>query len=163
MRLDSLKRYQLLEAALLDPVGPIWTIPFKRNLLFTGREDILQRLHEALHADNTVALRQPQALKGLGGIGKTHTAVEYAYRHCDEYRVVLWIPTNLSSPLATSLLTMAEILNLPQQQAPDSLLNAFKHWLRYHADWLLILDDVEDLTQVEMLYPEAHQGQGNRI
>jgi hypothetical protein len=53
---------------------------------------------------------------------------------------------------------MAKILNLPQQEVPDSLLNAFKHWLRNHADWLLILDDVEDLTQVEMLYPEAHQG-----
>lgn len=75
LRLDSLKRDQLLEAALLDPVGPIWTIPFKRNLLFTGREDILQRLHEALYADSMVALRQPQALKGLGGIGKTHTAM----------------------------------------------------------------------------------------
>lgn len=158
LRLDSLKRDQLLEAALLDPVGPIWTIPFKRNLLFTGREDILQHLHGALHANSTVALRQPQALKGLGGIGKTHAAVEYAYRHRDEYRVVLWIPANLSSPLATSLLTTAKILNLPQQQAPDALLNAFKHWLRNHADWLLILDDVEDLTQVEMLYPEAHQG-----
>lgn len=158
LHLDSLKRDQLLEAALLDPVGSIWTIPFKRNLLFTGREDILQRLHLALHTDGMVALRQPQALKGLGGVGKTHIAVEYAYRHCDEYRVVLWIPANSTSSLTTSLLSIAQILNLPQQQAPDSLLNAFKHWLRSHGDWLLILDDVEDLTQVEILYPEAHQG-----
>ncbi len=158
LRLDSLKRDQLLEAALLDPVGSIWTIPFKRNLLFTGREDILLYLHEALHTNSMVALRQPQALKGLGGVGKTHTAVEYAYRHREEYRVVLWVPVNSSSSLATILLPLAKILNLPQEQSPDSLLNAFKHWLRHHTDWLLILDDVEDLAQVEALYPEAHQG-----
>lgn len=155
LRLDSLKRDQLLDAALLDPVGPIWTIPFKRDLLFTGREDILHRLHETLHADRT---RQPLALKGLGGIGKTHTAVEYAYRHCDEYQVVLWIPASSSGLLATSLLSIAQILNLPQQLASDPMLSAMKQWLRNHADWLLILDDVEDLKQVEMLYPEAHQG-----
>lgn len=158
LRLDSLKRDQLLDAALLDPLGSIWTIPFKRNLLFTGREDIFQRLHEALHADRTVALMQPQALRGLGGIGKTHTAVEYAYRHRDEYQVVLWIPANTSSTLATNLLSIAKILNLPPHKESDSLLNAVKQWLRNHADWLLILDDVEDLKQVEMLYPEAHQG-----
>ena len=156
--LDRLKRDQLLEAALFEPLGSLWTIPFKRNLLFTGREDILQCLHERLYADGTVALMQPQALRGLGGIGKTQTAIEYAYRHRDEYRVVLWIPANSSSTLATSILSMAQILNLPQKQESDSMLNAVRQWLGNHSDWLLILDDVEDLKQVELFYPEAHQG-----
>src|SRR5438874_7841079 len=49
----------------------IWNIPFERNPYFTGREDILTNLHNALNKDKTAALTQsPQAISGLGGIGK---------------------------------------------------------------------------------------------
>ncbi len=80
LHLDGLKRDQLLEAALFDPLGTIWTIPFQRNPFFTGREDILNYLQKALGTDKTVALMQPRALKGLGGIGKTHTAIVMSTR-----------------------------------------------------------------------------------
>ena len=63
-----------------QPQVPIWNIPYQRNPLFTGREDVLKKLSEALKAGKTAALAQPQAISGLGGIGKTQTAVEYAYR-----------------------------------------------------------------------------------
>jgi hypothetical protein len=52
-------------------------IPFERNPLFTGREEVLERLHTTLRAGKTTALTQ--AISGMGGIGKTQTAVEYAY------------------------------------------------------------------------------------
>ena len=57
-------------------------IPFERNPLFTGREEILERLHTALSAGKTTALTQ--AISGMGGIGKTQAAVEYAYKYQDE-------------------------------------------------------------------------------
>ncbi len=47
---------------------PIWNVPYQRNPLFTGREDVLKRLSEALRAGVTAALTQPQAISGLGGI-----------------------------------------------------------------------------------------------
>src|SRR5207248_5502363 len=81
-----------------------------------------------------------------------------AYRHRDEYQVVLWIPAHSSNNLITSLLSIAKALKLPQQKEPDGIIHAVKQWLKNHADWLLILDDVEDLKQVELLYPEAHSG-----
>jgi hypothetical protein len=59
-------------------------IPYERNPLFTGREEVLKRLHTALKAGKTTALTQPQAISGLGGIGKTQTAVEFAYRYQDD-------------------------------------------------------------------------------
>ena len=59
----------------------ISNIPYSRNPRFTGREDKLKQIREALLADNTVAVSQPIAVCGLGGIGKTQTAVEYTYRY----------------------------------------------------------------------------------
>ncbi len=60
-------------------------MPYQRNPFFTGREEVLHQLHEHLTLATTAAL------VGLGGIGKTQIAVEYAYRHKDEYCYLLWI------------------------------------------------------------------------
>src|SRR5579872_6579436 len=68
----------------------IWNIPYLRNDYFTGREEILEQMHTRFKADNATALLQRHAMSGLGGIGKTQIAVQYAYEHCDEYQAVLW-------------------------------------------------------------------------
>src|SRR5262249_21884259 len=52
----------------------IWNIP-PRNPCFTGRESYLEAARQVLTVANAVALG------GIGGIGKTQTATEYAYRH----------------------------------------------------------------------------------
>src|SRR5262249_29658521 len=56
-----------------------WNVPFARNPFFTGREELLKQLHTQLHTTQAAALSQPHAVCGLGGIGKTQLAVEYAY------------------------------------------------------------------------------------
>jgi hypothetical protein len=52
-----------------------WHVPYQRNPFFTGREDVLNRLHQTLHAEHKVALSQPQGITGLGGIGNMPTAI----------------------------------------------------------------------------------------
>ena len=56
----------------------------ERNPFFTGREQVLMHLQQAL------VERGRAVLSGLGGVGKTQTAVEYAHRHLDEYVCTLW-------------------------------------------------------------------------
>src|SRR6266566_5780382 len=46
----------------------IWNVPYQRNPLFTGREEVLNQLYGALRAGKTAALAQPQAISGLGGV-----------------------------------------------------------------------------------------------
>jgi hypothetical protein len=66
-----------------------WNVPYLRNALFTGREELLEQLNVRLTTGKASVL--PQAIKGLGGIGKIQAAIEYAYRYHHRYRSVLWV------------------------------------------------------------------------
>src|SRR5437764_11320266 len=86
----------------------IWNLPFARNPFFTGREKVLEQLHSQLHtAQTVVALSQPQAISGLGGIGKTQLAIEYAYRYRSEYQAVLWARAETTEALNASYTEIA--------------------------------------------------------
>src|SRR5450755_1472737 len=79
-----------LPSSLLSPPSSAWTIPFVRNRFFLGQDDMLTELHHQLTRGATTALTQIQAISGLGGIGKTQMAVEYAYRYRKTYPFVFW-------------------------------------------------------------------------
>src|SRR5437016_2053752 len=78
------------KAASSTKTQRVWNIPYLRNNFFTGREEILTELHARFKTNTATALSQRHAMSGLGGIGKTQTAVEYAYRYHQEYQAVLW-------------------------------------------------------------------------
>ena len=139
----------------------IWNVPYNRNLLFTGREDILSQLREALSGEESpVALTQPQAISGLGGIGKTQTAVEYAYRYRQSYDAVLWARADSPDLLRSDFLTIAALLNLPQRSEQDQSLvvKAVLRWFDSHEKWLLILDNADQLETVSEFIPSAGKG-----
>ena len=94
---------------------PVWNVP-SRNSFFTGRDEILTHLHTQLQAGQATALSQPQAITGLGGIGKTQLAVEYAYRFHQDYQVVLWARAESTEALTSSYVTIATLLNLEEQK-----------------------------------------------
>lgn len=159
LRLNDLEARQLLEASLTSPL-PLWGVPFPRNLFFTGREDTLKLLHKHLHVDQIVTRTPVYALQGLGGVGKTQTALEYAYRHALEYSAIFWIEAETVERVLFSLQRIAEILQLPEREAQDQhqVIEAVQRWLVTHQEWLLIWDNLEDLGLPSRLLPLARQG-----
>ncbi len=139
---------------------PVWNVPYRRNAYFTGREDLLKRLSDALRTGNLAALTQPQAITGLGGIGKTQSAVEYAYRSSNDYQAVLWVTASTRETLIVSFLDLARLLNLPEKDEQDQMITvqAVKRWLEKHDDWLLIVDNADDLAMVEEFLPTGGTG-----
>lgn len=134
--------------------APFWNVPFRRNPCFTGRTDLLQRLHEQLAQTHSIALT------GLGGIGKTQTAIEYAYRYRQHYRAVLWMRAASQETLTADLVALAHLLRLPGSDSQDQayIMAAVKRWLAREQGWLLILDNADDLTLVEDVLPAGARG-----
>ncbi|MEM8717231.1 MAG: toll/interleukin-1 receptor domain-containing protein, partial [Cyanobacteria bacterium P01_G01_bin.4] len=142
------------------PASRPWNVPYERNPFFTGREVVLQTLHQQLNQDCAVALSQTQAISGLGGIGKTQTAVEYAYRHRQDYQAVFWVRAETDLELRTGFVEIARLLNLPQQDAqdPNDTIEAVKRWLESNPGWLLIFDNADHPEQIRPFRPRQAQG-----
>ena len=133
-------------------------VPFRRNPFFTGREALLSQLYDHLHEQQATALTQAQAISGLGGIGKTQTAVEYAYRYQHEYQMVVWATAATQVSLLSDFVKFAGLLNLPEYAAQEQLVAVVKHWLHTHADWLLILDNADDVQLAHEFMPQGGKG-----
>ena len=157
--LNKQEMRQLLEASL-TALTPHWLIPLPRNPFFTGRAEVLEALHAQLSTNQTVALTQPSALHGLGGVGKTQTALEYAYRYALGYNAVFWIGSETEEQIIASLLHIADVLQLPEQGDKDQqrVIAAVQRWLATHGQWLLIWDNVEDLALLNRFLPSARSG-----
>ena len=129
----------------------------QRNMNFTGREDLLVQLGTSL-AEVTVAL--PHALHGLGGVGKTQIAIEYAYRNRSSYDVVWWIPADQPALVRSSLAALALRLGLPPatatgiEDAAKAVLDAPRRGEPY-ARWLLVFDNADQPEDIRDLIPHG--------
>ncbi len=138
----------------------LWNMPYKRSPFFTGREGVLQDLRTKFSAANASVVML--AISGLGGIGKTLTAIEYAYRFRSSYRAVLWVNAETYNMLVSDYVKMASksLLDLPENEEQNLALivATVKHWLNNNEEWLLIFDNVVDLSMIGNFIPQVGKG-----
>lgn len=159
-KLNDEETTMLLKAAGVDPSLAIWNVPLPRNPFFTGRDQELDHLHAQLQQGTTAVIGQMQSISGLGGIGKTQLAVEYAYRYHDKYQYVLWARAESIEALNTSYSELARLLDLPGKdaEAQEIVIQAVKHWLQQQHGWLLILDNADNSALLPAFLPPTVGG-----
>ncbi len=134
---------------------PHWNVP-QRNNAFTGRGAILEELRDRLSASVTVVV--PQALYGLGGVGKTQVALEYAYRFAANYDLVWWISAEQPQLIRSSLAELGTELHLPTGENMNDSVRIVLDSLRQgrpFSRWLLVFDNVDEPDEVREFIPQG--------
>jgi hypothetical protein len=134
----------------------IWNVPYERNPYFTGRDTLLASVHERFRS----ASANVQALHGLGGIGKTQIALEYAHRFGDDYAIVWWLAAEDRTTLELLYARLAKRLNLSFAYGANT--DAVRHLLRRvlgeRHDWLLIFDNAPSAESITDFIPKNPTG-----
>jgi len=115
----------------------IWNVP-ARNPNFTGRADDLDRLHAAMTRHSTFTLC---SLHGMGGVGKTQTAIEYIHRHADEYNLVWWINAEKAIAIGDQFAELGHELGLEVVADAGLMTRSVHRALRDWSRWLLVFDN----------------------
>ncbi|WP_406284074.1 FxSxx-COOH system tetratricopeptide repeat protein [Streptomyces sp. NBC_00209] len=144
------------------PAGPrfpsdtpqVWGGVPRRNIRFTGREQLLTDAYRALQESGPGA--GVVTLHGMSGVGKTQLAAEYVYRFGSEYDVVWWVQADRRALYRQKLAELAPELGLSTGPEYGERLRAVRDSLRRgdpHAHWLLILDGADEPDQIWDLVP----------
>ncbi|MGW0705612.1 FxSxx-COOH system tetratricopeptide repeat protein [Streptomyces sp. NPDC002643] len=132
----------------------------QRNAAFTGRRTLIEQLRDSLLSGTTAVL--PQALFGLGGVGKTQLALEYAYRFESDYDLIWWIKAADPTQIRQELSALAGHLGVPVvgkdlTAVCNEVLETLRRGVR-HARWLLVYDNAEKPADLEGLLPVGGPG-----
>ena len=133
------------------------------NPNFTGRDDFLEMLEQMLNDVSCVSLTQSPTITGMGGIGKTSIALEYAHRHFNNYKCIWWVNSESSDALQKSFDRFARIIcKRTDYKKPDELIEIIVDWLTENESWLMIFDNAEDQEQISEYLP-GHYNEGCNV
>lgn len=128
--------------------------------MLADREHLLAEMHSVLGGGGSGGPRIV-ALYGLGGVGKTSVAVEYAHRHQAAAAVAWQFPAEDAVTLTAEFARLAAVLGVAgfvlDSRDPVSVVHA---WLAAcESPWLLIFDNAADEQAIRRFVPPAGNGQ----
>ncbi|MBL7487971.1 tetratricopeptide repeat protein [Frankia sp. AgB1.9] len=134
--------------AWASPLGPIvWNLP-GRLPRFVGRQDLLSMITSIFAEPAQIGVA---VLEGMGGVGKSSLAIEFAHRHAASFDVVRWVPAEQPELVGQHLAGLAVPLGLPEGTGADRVWSV----LATVPSWLVIFDNVEDPTVVARFRPSG--------
>ncbi|MBN6052929.1 tetratricopeptide repeat protein [Nonomuraea sp. RK-328] len=135
----------------------VWGKVPPRNRNFTGREELLAQIRRSI-GEVTAVVPLPQALHGLGGVGKTQLAIEYCWRYRGEYDVVWWITADQKALVPPALAALAPRLGVAHadtvgvDESAEAVREALERGDPY-SRWLLVFDNADQPESVKGYIP----------
>ncbi len=137
-----------------NPNHPVFNVPFrKKGDGVVGRGEVLLQLRNQLTSGMKTNIGHAASFRGMGGLGKTQLAVEYAYKYQEDYpNGVFWIEAD--SDIDTQLVQMARATKWfsPHLETADVLIRALDK-LKNSTDCLIVFDNVETKEQIQDYLP----------
>ncbi len=128
----------------------MWNIP-TRNPAFTGRDSLLVEVRERLLADDRAVV---QALQGMGGVGKTQLAAEYAHQFAGTYDLAWWVNSQQAGLIGDQFAAMGTALGCVDPGASMEVVRAaVLAELRQRGQWLLVFDNAENPADIRPWLP----------
>ncbi|KAI0805273.1 P-loop containing nucleoside triphosphate hydrolase protein [Xylaria sp. FL0064] len=135
---------------------PVNLLPMTHlGAIFHGREEVMKKIDEALEGPHH-RLRSV-LIHGLGGVGKTQTALNYAHTNAAKYDAIFWVRSETTLSINHNTSNIARSLKLPGSTREDANdeqnFLAFHTWLQTQASrksgrkWLMIFDNVENIEE----------------
>lgn len=160
------------------PTLPVYLLlQQKRDANFYGRDDILQAIDDKLLPGKKPSISPDDpggnpsfALCGLGGVGKTAIAIEYAYSRMSQFDGLFWVSADSATKadesfgqiaLAIGLFDASDAGNLVVSRSLllEWLSNPIKDVLGSKVcQWLMVLDNVDDLDVLIDYWPSGNNG-----
>jgi hypothetical protein len=123
----------------------LWQKVPARNPNFTGRDAELAAVRAALAGGARATV---QALRGMGGVGKTQLAAEFAYARAGDYDLVYWIAAEEPATIPDQFAALAAQLGLEAAADPEALREQVHARLREVPGWLLVFDNADEADDI---------------
>jgi hypothetical protein len=135
-------------------------VPYDRNPHFLGRDGVLKSLRDKLQESKPKQYNHRVAIYGMGGVGKTQVAIEYAYRHENDYDNIYWISASDQATLLSGFQEAGtRTACIPTEiQDPTTIAKTVLAWLRTQEKWLLVVDNLDDVSVADGLLPAMDRG-----
>ena len=132
-------------------------LPFERNAHFTGRLETLENIHTTFQSEGNVSLKQ--TIAGLGGVGKTQTALEYAYLFSHEYEYIWWFRSETESEFFDDIRNfVVNNCGADKDISQEDMHDVLFAFLQKNKKWLFIYDNVEDFDFINKWIPITTNG-----